>query len=219
MVEDLLRRQAEAFSREFADHDPVAFTQLLAARIADGTGRDRDPVTRRMIGGIRPAPVRPAPTRGRRRRRPTPILDQATAPAAVLTEARRLCHVVLRSKDIDTLGAFAADYDAAGARTFACLLYTLDKWDSALYWWRFAAGAGDELAAHLLAVHHAAVGRTTDARLWRTIARMMGFAPDRHLPVPVRGTSEPAQEFARTWDGSLQTFLRQKHLPRELALG
>lgn len=216
MLEDLLRRQAEALQSEFADHDPVAFTQRLAARIADGTGRDREPVTRGAVGGIRPTPVRPTPTRARRRRRPTPILDPGTAPAVVLAEVRRLCNIVLRSKDIDTLGAFAADYDAAGARTFACLLYTLDKWDSALYWWRFAAGAGDELAAHLLAVHHAAVGPSTDARLWRAVARMMGFALDLHLPVPVRGTSELAQGFARTWDRSLQTFLHQPHLPREL---
>ncbi|MFI0714316.1 hypothetical protein ACH4SK_27410 [Streptomyces inhibens] len=216
MLEDLLRRQAEALHREFADHDPVAFTQRLAARIADGTGRDPDRIARGAVSGIRPTPVRPSHDRGRRRRRPTPILDPAIAPAAVLAEARRLCNVVLRSKDIDTLGAFAADYDPAGARTFACLLYTLDKWDSALYWWRFAAGAGDELAAHLLAVHHAAVGRSTDARVWRTIARMMGFALDLHLPVPIRGTSELAQGFARSWDSSLQTFLQQNHLPREL---
>ncbi|MEU5237298.1 hypothetical protein ACH4UR_07480 [Streptomyces lydicus] len=217
MLEDLLRRQAEALHREFADHDPVAFTRRLAARIADGTGEDPEPVTRGAVGDIRPVPVRPAPARGRRRRRPTPILAPAIPAAAVLAEARRLCNVVLRSEDIDALGAFAADYDAAGARTFACLLYTLDRWDSALFWWRFAAGAGDELAAHLLAVHHAAVGRTTDARLWRTVARMMGFAPELHLPVPVRGTSELAQGFARTWDRSLQSFLQHPHLPRELA--
>ncbi|MEU9499055.1 hypothetical protein [Streptomyces sp. NPDC048196] len=217
LLVDLLRRQAEAIGREFADHDPVAFTQRLAARIADGTGREPDPVTRGPVGGIRPTPVRPAAARGRRRRRPTPLLDAGVPPAAVLAEARRLCHVVLRSKDIDTLGAFAADYDAAGARTFACLLYTLDKWDSALYWWRFAAGAGDELAAHLLAVHHAAVGRSTDARLWRAVARMMGFAAERHLPLPVRGTTELALGFARTWDRTLQSFLQRNHLPRELA--
>ncbi len=216
MLEDLLRRQAAAFNEEFADHDPVAFTQRLAARVADGAARDPEPVTRGTVSGIRPTPVRPTPARGHRRRRPTPILTPPIPSAAVLAEARRLCNVVLRSEDIDTLGAFAADYDAAGARTFACLLYTLDKWDSALYWWRFAAGAGDELAAHLLAVHHAAVGRTTDARLWRTIARMMGFTPDLHLPVPVRGTSELAQGFARTWDRTLQTFLQQNHLPRGL---
>ncbi|MFB6437454.1 hypothetical protein ACFCVY_11805 [Streptomyces sp. NPDC056411] len=216
MLEDLLRRQADALRAEFADHDPVAFTERLAARIADGTGQDPEPIPRGAVAGIRPTPVRPALARGRRRRRPTPLLTPAIPCATVLAEARRLCHIVLRSQDIDTLGAFAADYDAAGARTFGCLLYTLDKWDSALYWWRFAAGAGDELAAHLLAVHHAAVGRSTDARLWRAIARMMGFALERHLPLPVRGTSELAQGFARTCDRSLRTFLQQNHLPREL---
>lgn len=84
-------------------------------------------------------------------------------------------------------------------------------------WPALAAGAGDELAAHLLAVHHAAVGRSTDARLWRAVARMMGFAAERHLPLPVRGTTELALGFARTWDRTLQSFLQHPHLPRELA--
>ncbi|MFJ9411228.1 hypothetical protein [Streptomyces sp. NPDC101393] len=217
MLEDLLQRQAKALSADFADHDPVAFTERLAARIADGTGREPDRVTRGAVNGIRPAPVRPALHHGRRRRRrPTPILEPAIDPAVVLAEARRLCNIVLRSDDIDTLGDFAADYDAAGARTFACLLYTLNKWDSALYWWRFAAGADDELAAHLLAVHHAAVGHRTDARAWRAIARMMGFTPDIHLPQPVRGATDIAHGFARCWDTSLQAFLQQSALPREL---
>ncbi|TJZ57459.1 hypothetical protein FCH28_04445 [Streptomyces piniterrae] len=165
---------------------------------------------------MRPTPVRPALQRGRRRRRPTPIVEPTVASASVLAEAQRLCNVVLRSEDIKTLGAFAADYDAAGARTFACLLYTLKRTDGALYWWRFAAGAGDELAAHLLAVHHAAVGRRTDARVWRAIARMMGFAAERHLPSPVRESAQLAQGFTRSWGVNLQTFLQQSQLPREL---
>ncbi len=37
--------------------------------------------------------------------------------------------------------------------------------------------------------------------------RPMGFVFEVHLPVPVRGSSEPAQGFARSLDRSLQTFL------------
>jgi hypothetical protein len=39
------------------------------------------------------------------------------------------------------MAAFDRDYDATGACAFACLLYILGRRDSALYWWRFAAGA------------------------------------------------------------------------------
>lgn len=216
MLENALRLQAEKIRDEYADHDVAAFTRRLAEAIADKGCRPPARVTRAAAGGGRPVPVRPAALRGRRRRRPTPLLDPAVAPAAALVEVRRLCQTVLRSDDVDALGAFAADYDPVGARTFACLLYSLDKWEGALYWWRFAAGAGDELAAHLLAVHHAAVGPWPEARVWRAMARLMGFAFEAHLPVPVRGSSELAQGFARSLDRSLQTFLTGSRLPAGL---
>ncbi|MEU6329126.1 hypothetical protein ABZ851_17915 [Streptomyces sp. NPDC047049] len=216
MLENALRLQAEKIRDEYADHDVSAFTRRLAEAIADKGCRPPGRVTRAAAGGGRPVPVRPAVLPGRRRRRPTPLLDPAVAPAAVLVEVRRLCQIVLRSDDVDALGAFAADYDPVGARTFACLLYSLDKWEGALYWWRFAAGAGDELAAHLLAVHHAAVGPWPEARVWRAMARLMGFAFDVHLPVPVRGSSELAQGFARSLDRSLRTFLTESRLPAGL---
>ncbi|MGW2393967.1 hypothetical protein ACWCYK_31415 [Streptomyces lydicamycinicus] len=215
MLEDLLQQQAAEIHHEFANHDVEAFTQRLAESIAEHAHQRTERITRGVINGVRPTPVRPALHRGRRRR-PTPIVTPAVAPAAVLAEVRRLCHIVLRSDDIDALGAFAADYDPVGARTFACLLYTLRKWEAALYWWRFAAGAGDELAAHLLALHHAAVGPWPDARLWRAMARMMRFAIDQHLPAPVRGTSDLAEGFASSIDSNLQTFFEHNHLPRDL---
>ncbi|MFI9155710.1 hypothetical protein [Streptomyces sp. NPDC053367] len=171
-----------------------------------------------------PAPSHPASTRPRTRRgvrrRPTPILttDPTTTPTAVIDHVRRLCETVLRSNDIDSLAAFAADYDQTGARTFACLLYTLDRRESALYWWRFAAGAGDALAAHLLAAHHAAVGQPPDARVWRAMARLLGFRRERHLPQPVRSATHLAEGFARAvpWGSELGAFIATDHLPREL---
>ncbi|MET9438989.1 hypothetical protein [Streptomyces sp. NPDC006551] len=153
------------------------------------------------------------------RRRPTPIIqaDHAASQFAVLAYVQQLCESVLRSNDIDTLADFAADYDQAGARTFACLLYSLDRRESALYWWRFAAGAGDPLAAHLLAAHHAAVGQSPDARIWRASAQMLGFC-DRHLPQPVRHSAEIAEGFAREmpWETEMRVFLRSPNLPQEL---
>ncbi|MFF9690510.1 hypothetical protein [Streptomyces sp. NPDC014623] len=165
-------------------------------------------------------PARPLPRRGVRRR-PTPIIpvDPSVSQTAVITYVRNLCETVLRSNDVDTLADFASHYDQAGARTFACLLYTLDKRESALYWWRFAAGAGDPLAAHLLAAHHAAVGRSPDARIWRTYSHMLGFTSDRHLPQPVRRHTDIADGFGRELPSckEMWEFMRYPHLPQELA--
>jgi len=226
MLEEILQQEAAALRRQLADHDPDAFMQRLATRIAEAANQEpeelaADPPARSAPAraGRAPTPVRPLPRRCRRRRSAsTRTDDTATTPAAVLAEVQSLCDLVLRSNEVDRLVDFVADYDQAGARTFACLLYTLDRRESALYWWRFAAGAGDELAAHLLAMHHAAVGYHHDARLWRTVARMMGFDPDRHLPQPVRKATEIAEGFARnvTRGSTLRHFLHTEYPPREL---
>ncbi|MFJ1562589.1 hypothetical protein [Streptomyces mirabilis] len=235
MLEDLLRAEAQALHDQYDGHDTDDFMRRLAVRIAQDAARPPR-VTRAVLApaprppqlpppAAAPAPSRPTETRPRTRRglrrRPTPILtqDPATTPTAVVDHVRRLCEMVLRSNDIDSLADFAAHYDPRGARTFACLLYTLDRRESALYWWRFAAGGEDPLAAHLLAAHHAAVGVSPDARLWRTQARMLGFTRDRHFPQPVRPSTHLAEGFARTvpWGTALSTFIKTAHLPRELA--
>ncbi|RKN36718.1 hypothetical protein D7294_29815 [Streptomyces hoynatensis] len=143
--------------------------------------------------------------------------DPALAPAALLAELQQLCDMVLRSDDVKKLADFAADFDQVGARTFACLLYTFDRIQAALYWWRFAAGAGDPLAAHLLAVHHAACGNTPQARIWRALARLARFDPLLHMPTPVRDRGHTADDFVRNSEfHQIQTFMRMTTLPKEL---
>ncbi|MER5809081.1 hypothetical protein ABT143_12930 [Streptomyces sp. NPDC002033] len=163
--------------------------------------------------------ARPRARRGGRRR-PTPIIttDPGAEQYLAFGYVTQLCTTILRSHEIDTLTAFAADYDEAGARTFGCLLYSLDKRESALYWWRFAAGAGDPLAAHLLAAHHAAIGPTTEARAWRAISQMLAFTPERHVPEPVRHRTELAESFAREIPlrDEMRVFMRYPHLPGAL---
>lgn len=237
MIEDLLRAEAQALHHQYDTHDTDDFLRRLAVRVAEEAARPPRvaravtdaappsyPPTQVAPPAGAPVPRHPAVTRPRTRRgvrrQPTPILttDPNTTPTAVLDHVRRLCETVLRSNDIDSLAAFAADYDQTGARTFACLLYTLDRRESALYWWRFAAGAGDPLAAHLLAAHHAATGHSPDARIWRAMARMLGFTRDRHLPQPVRSATHLAEGFARTvpWGSALGSFMTTDRLPREL---
>lgn len=234
MLEDLLRAEAQALHHTYDNHDTDDFMRRLAVRIAQDAARPPR-VTRAVLAAAPPRTQAPPPatapvsshpngtrprTRRGTRRRPTPILcpDPAASPMAVVHHVRRLCELVLRSNDIDSLSDFAANYDPRGARTFACLLYTLDRRESALYWWRFAAGGEDPLAAHLLAAHHAAVGVSPDARLWRAQARLLGFTHDRHLPQPVRPSTHLAEGFARAvpWGTALNTFIKTEHLPRDL---
>lgn len=242
MLEAILRAEAEALHDQFDDHDTDDFLKRLALRVA--AEADKPPRVRRSLvtasagqEGVPdpsvhaqlPAPAQSPAVRSTRppaasrprirrglRRRPTPIVtrDPAVNPSAVIAHVRWLCDVVLRSNDIDRLHAFSADFDEAGARTFACLLYSLDRRESALFWWRFAAGAGDALAAHLLAAHHAAVGRSADARVWRACARMLRFNFARDIPQAVRSEGgDIAEEFVTpvAWDEQVVLYL-----PRDL---
>ncbi|WP_329391437.1 hypothetical protein OG625_40175 (plasmid) [Streptomyces sp. NBC_01351] len=247
MLEEMLKAQAQALHDEYDDHDTTGFLRRLADHIneeaqrpprvrmanqpydaaAEPEGPAAAPPSRAQVMAPAQGPeartraqsfVRP---RGRRpmRRRPTPIapLDPSVSPAAVIDYVRRLCEVVLASKDVERLESFDEDYDQAGARTYACLLYTLGQHTGALYWWRFAAGAGDALAAHLLASHHAAVGLAPDARVWRAFAQMLGFSNEHHVPTPVHTETMLAEHFAVRvpWDQERQSFFRG--LPRDLA--
>ncbi|MGW1642178.1 hypothetical protein [Streptomyces lavendulae] len=246
---ELMARQAEAIRAQVVSHSTEDFMQRLAARIAAEARRPAriqyttvpsSPPTPELDGeepaeltqlsppatGPGPHTVRPgghARPRTRRggRRRPTPIItsDPGAEQYLAFGYVTQLCTTILRSHEIDTLTAFAADYDEAGARTFGCLLYSLDKRESALYWWRFAAGAGDPLAAHLLAAHHAAIGPTTEARAWRAISQMLAFTPERHVPEPVRHRTELAEGFAREipMRDEMRLFMRYPHLPQALA--
>ncbi|WP_247698277.1 hypothetical protein [Streptomyces sp. RK75] len=220
-LEELLHAEGTQAEAEFADHDTSDLTRRLALRIAQAEKDNHRARIRPSTGSLRgPSPERPL-ARGRRRR-PTPIIstDPAAYPEAVVAHVRSLCDRVLRSHDLETLNAFAADYDRTGARTFACLLYTLDRREGALYWWRFAAGAGDPLAAHLLATHHAAVGWFIDARVWRRFARMLGFNPSRHLPYPVSDPDYPETVSHPHFESSvLGPFLHSPSLPQELPVG
>lgn len=244
---ELLARQADAIRVQVMRHSTEDFMQRLAARIASeakqptrvqyasagpvadaGTlyAEETAEITQLAPPAAGPSPRTVRPDRRphhrprSRRRRPTPInpFDPKASQYLAFSYVTELCGTVLRSAEIDTLDAFAANYDEAGARTFGCLLYSLDKRESATYWWRFAAGAGDALAAHLLAAHHAATGPNADSRAWCAFARMLGFRPDRHVPQPIRHPTELAPNFARELPVRQETriFLRYPRLPAGL---
>ncbi|MGP3756160.1 hypothetical protein [Streptomyces sp. IBSNAI001] len=226
-TDDFLRRLAVRITEEAHRPARVQHAHLQGEPVPtahDGTSRAPGVPAQVAAPAQAPAtrttrpPASPRPRiRRHLRRRPTPIVasDPSVNPTAVMAYLRWLCDIVLRSHDIDRLSQFAVDYDQVGARTFACLLYSLDRKESALFWWRFAAGAGDPLAAHLLAVHHAADGRTADARLWRACARMLGFDSDQDIPHAVRPECATAEGFVPKvpWDEQRQEFLRSSCLP------
>ncbi|MFI9587514.1 hypothetical protein ACIHCQ_38185 [Streptomyces sp. NPDC052236] len=237
MLEETLRAEAQVLHDMLGTHDTSDFMRRLAVRITQDAARPprvrssaSDPETAdpedAPDGPAAPPPsfsaqnqrfTRPRIRRSLRRR-PTPIVvpDPAAHPAAVRDHVRRLCEDVLRSDDVRTLPAFDSDYDERGARTFGCLLYIIDRHEAALYWWGFAAGADDALAAHLLAAHHAAAGSLPDARLWRTFARMLGYT-ERHLPRPVRARSHTRKiTHQAPWDSELREFMTSDQLPEGL---
>ncbi|MFB7031552.1 MULTISPECIES: hypothetical protein [unclassified Streptomyces] len=246
MLEDLLARRERYLREQAEQHDTDDFINRLADRIAreshrparvsyavtdtvqhqaGGTATETRPVLQLSPPAPGPdtAAARPRgstrPGRRTRRRRPTPIItpNPAASKIAVLAYVQLLCDQVLQSTDIDALADFATDYGEVGARTFACLLYNLERRESALYWWGFAAGVGDPLAAHLLAAYHAAAGQGPEARMWRANARLLGFSSE-HLPHPVRRSTESAECYTRQmpWDTEVKYFMGATRLPQEL---
>ncbi|WP_328335885.1 MULTISPECIES: hypothetical protein [unclassified Streptomyces] len=164
-------------------------------------------------------PTRPAIRRGGRRRRPVVASDPAAKPTAVLDHVRRVCETVLPADGTSRLMAdFDDHYDESGACVFACQLYILNRRDSALYWRRFAAGAGHPLSAHLLAAYHAGAGTLSDARIWHAFAQFLGYASDQHLPWPVSLAAEQSPGITQEIPDSneLRTFMARDHLPKEL---
>ncbi|MGV2922177.1 hypothetical protein [Streptomyces alfalfae] len=238
-VIDALKAEARAVTDMVSTHDTHDFLRRLADRVAEQAARppriqrETTPAPPRTPEPLAPAAtpsaytLRPPGTarpltRRTRRRRPTPIIthDPAAHPQAVRAYLRRTCETVLRSDDVDHMLFFDSDYNQAGARTFACLLYCIDRTESALFWWAFAAGVGDPLAAHLLAVYHAIDDTHTQAparaRAWRAFARLLHYHPDHHLPRPVQGEPRIAEGLARPvpWKAEIRDFMMRD--PAEL---
>ncbi|GGZ20085.1 hypothetical protein [Streptomyces nitrosporeus] len=231
MLEETLRAEAQVLRDMLSTHDTDDFMRRLFARI------DQTPTRGQRVQSAPPdaftAPpsfdsqthrsTRPAIRRGVRRR-PLPFVtsDPADRPSASLNHVRRLCETVLGGEEALTrIKAFDDTYDATGACAFACLLFVYGRKDSALYWWRFAAGADDALSAHVLAVYHAATGPVTSARAWCAYSRHLGYTAARHLPEPLRMSAAPItwEPAARTAVGQdlAKNFMTQERLPEALA--
>lgn len=137
------------------------------------------------------------------------LVDETTRDLRVLCEV-----VVTRPRSLDHLGRFLDTRlpEPDGARVLGCLLFLAGCEDSARFWWQYAAGAGDPIAAYSLCLHHRAAGELEDADWWRqhthltpatrdskeateyeitTALRLLAFwRGDRTLPDSVRAVIE-----------------------------
>ncbi|MER6611175.1 hypothetical protein ABT282_36175 [Streptomyces sp. NPDC000927] len=236
MLEETLRAEAQVLHDMLSTHDTTDFMNRLSTRIEEHAARPArvhdDPArstptvtcTPPSFNLQRQRSTRPHVRRGLRRR-PLPVITRnpADQPAATLTHLRHLCETILSAENAATLmAAFDHDYDATGACTFACLLYILGRRDSALYWWRFAAGAENALAAHVLALYHAANGTLPEARVWCAHSRLLGFTADQHLPLPLypARATPPVRDIARSapapTNEAMTSFVQNDRLPTAL---
>ncbi|MER6366694.1 hypothetical protein [Kitasatospora sp. NPDC001527] len=181
-IHELLQDDAEELGRELEDHDPVASVRRLAVRIAEG---DR-PAPTRTVGRSERAPVAPraatappaSPVRAPQKRDHLDVVA-ASGRADLRRDLGHLCAAVVSQTPPETFAAPFAGlaYDGGAARVVGCLMYGLGQPLWAEFWWEVAAGADDELAAHLLAVHFAGTGRREKADLWQR--RVTEVAEDR----------------------------------------
>ncbi|MFI0212658.1 hypothetical protein ACH4OV_28910 [Streptomyces diastaticus] len=228
MVEEALRAEAQVLQDMISTHDSADFMRRLRERIAakdtvpDTEGHRAPPRASgsATAGRQQHRSVRPVAPKGRQRRRTPPITlaEPAIQPETVLNYLRRVCNTLLDEATAPTLmRAFVSDFAPDGARVFGCFLYAQQLQPNALYWWRFAAGAGDPLSAHLLAVHHAASGSHCDARVWRAYARYLNYSASDHLPNPVHLAlrSEPSFVPPRS-DEAVQAFVHEPDLAQAL---
>lgn len=231
MLEETLRAEAQVLRDMLSTYDTDDFMHRLFARIDQTPTRSQRVQSAPADAAAAPPSfdaqahrsTRPAIRRGVRRR-PLPFVtsDPADTPAASLDHVRRLCETVLYAEGANALmEAFDDEYDATGACAFACLLFILDRKDSALYWWRFAAGADHALSAHVLAVYHAATGPPTSARAWCAYSRHLGYAAEQHLPEPLRLSATPSiwepVPTASVGQNLVKHFVARDRLPEALA--
>ncbi|MFD0396228.1 hypothetical protein ACFQ3Z_45060 [Streptomyces nogalater] len=120
-------------------------------------------VTAALMFGVQPAPRGHHPTR----------MDCAEESLKALS-AR-----LLRSAGPPSPGGIADDpVDIDGALHFACLLNLARKPEGAMWWWQYAAGAGNATAAYCLHLFHLRRGELRDADHWMRQALDLDFDPD-----------------------------------------
>ncbi|MGD1221986.1 MULTISPECIES: hypothetical protein [Streptomyces] len=109
-------------------------------------------VTAVLMFGAKTAPQGHYPTR----------MDRADAHLEALS-----CELIRSDEAGEHLSRIAGDpIDTDGALHFGCLLNLAKKPQGALWWWQYAAGAGNATAAYCLHLFHLRCGELRDADHW-----------------------------------------------------
>lgn len=128
---------------------PDPFTDEDLADLKQEIVRD---VTATLMFGSRPAPAGHFPT----------LHDQADRRLTTLS-----AHLLRHRDAAEHVAQLAHEgIDDDGALRFACLLFLVDEREGARFWWGFAAGAGNAIAAQCLHLYHLARGELRDADHW-----------------------------------------------------
>ncbi|MGW3421532.1 hypothetical protein [Streptomyces phaeochromogenes] len=133
-------------------HAPSCYT-LTDDELADLRQEiTRDVVTELMFGAHRPA----------RDVRRAGKADRASTYLRSLS-----CRLLDNDSGHDHLARLVDDLtDVEGALHFACLLSLAQEPEEAMWWWQFAAGAGNATAAYCLYLLHLSRGELRDAEHW-----------------------------------------------------
>lgn len=141
---------------------PRSFDEILDQAALPDTVTDYDlddikqdivrDVTAVLMFGARPAPEGHLPT----------SLNRADADLQALSA--ELLHSDHAAEHLARI--VDAPFDADGALHFGCLLNLAQQPDGALWWWQFAAGAGNATAAYCLHLLHLRRGELRDADHW-----------------------------------------------------
>lgn len=128
---------------------PDPFTDEDLADLKRDIVRD---VTATKMFGTRPAPAGTFPT----------LHELADRRLTTLSS-----HLLRRDDAADHVAQLASEgIDDDGALFFASLLFLVDEREGARFWWGFAAGAGNAVAAKCLHLYHLSHGELRDADHW-----------------------------------------------------
>ncbi|MER8236099.1 hypothetical protein [Streptomyces sp. NPDC094049] len=146
---------------------PDPFTDDDLADLKRDITRD---VSARLMFGARPAPDGYFPT----------MHAQADQRLTTLSD------YLLRHRDAAEHVAQLAHegIDDDGALRFASLLFLVDEREGARFWWGFAAGAGNPLAAQCLYLYHLSRGELRDADHWALEASTADVPSVPRTPAP-----------------------------------
>ncbi|MGW2952829.1 hypothetical protein [Streptomyces eurythermus] len=134
-------------------------------------------VTAALMFGAQPAPRGHHPTR----------MDGAEESLKALSS-----RLLRSSRAAQHLAGIADDpVDIDGALHFACLLNLARKPEGALWWWQYAAGAGNATAAYCLHLFHLRRGELRDADHWMRQALDLDYDPDFDSMLPRTRPGQP----------------------------